>query len=96
MRVALALPMTTEILSRAATACFKALRAVVAAAWRARQNRAAAQVLASLDHRMLADVGLNHADLRDALSQPAWSDPTELLVRRARDRRRRVSAKASP
>jgi uncharacterized protein YjiS (DUF1127 family) len=54
---------------------------------RARQNRRQAAVLAGLDHRMLADIGITRADLRDAFSEPFWDDPTALLRERAIERR---------
>jgi uncharacterized protein YjiS (DUF1127 family) len=43
--------------------------------------------LASLDDRMLADIGLNRSDLRDAFAQLPWRDPSDVLVRRAAERR---------
>ena len=70
------------------------------AADRARQvlqtlkNRRDAASLAGLDDRMLADIGLTRGDLRDAISEPVWRDPTAILVSRAYERRinrRRVS-----
>jgi uncharacterized protein YjiS (DUF1127 family) len=54
---------------------------------RAMRNRQAARVLARFDDRMLADIGLNRADLRDAYAQSVWDDPTNLLRARARERR---------
>jgi hypothetical protein len=41
-----------------------------------------------MDHRELADIGLNPSDVRDALAVPLDRDPTVLLARRARERRR--------
>jgi uncharacterized protein YjiS (DUF1127 family) len=58
------------------------------------KNRSDATMLAGLDDRMLADIGLTRGDLRDAYSEPVWSDPTAVLVSRAHERRvnrRRVS-----
>jgi hypothetical protein len=46
------------------------------------KNRRDATMLAGLDDRMLADI-----DLRDAYSEPVWSDPTAILVSRAQERR---------
>jgi hypothetical protein len=43
---------------------------------------------------MLADIGLTRGDVRDAVSEPVWRDPTALLVSRSHERRinrRRVS-----
>ena len=50
---------------------------------RAIKNRRAATVLAGLDDRMLADIGITRSDLRDAYSEPLWHDPTDVLVGRA-------------
>lgn len=46
-----------------------------------------ATTLANLDRRMLADIGITRADLRDAFSEPFWEDPTALLRERALERR---------
>lgn len=54
---------------------------------RARRHRREASVLAGLDRRMLADIGITRADLRDAFSEPLWDDPTALLRERAIERR---------
>ena len=54
---------------------------------RARRHRREANVLARLDRRMLADIGITRADLRDAFSEPFWDDPTSLLRERALERR---------
>ena len=43
--------------------------------------------LANLDRRMLDDMGITRADLRDAFSEPFWQDPTALLRERAIERR---------
>jgi uncharacterized protein YjiS (DUF1127 family) len=61
-----------------------------AASWpfRVAAARAALQALASMDRRELADIGLNPSDVRDASAVPLDRDPTELLARRARERRR--------
>jgi len=58
------------------------------------KSRQDAALLAGLDDRMLADIGLTRGDVRDAVSEPVWRDPTALLVSRAYERRinrRRVS-----
>ena len=44
-------------------------------------------MLAGLDRRMLADIGLTRSDLNDAFSEPFWEDPTALLRERAIERR---------
>jgi len=54
-------------------------------AWRHRHDAVA---LAALDDRMLADIGLTRCDLNDALSEPLWRDPTIVLARRYRERRK--------
>jgi uncharacterized protein YjiS (DUF1127 family) len=66
----------------------------------ARRHRREANVLAGLDRRMLADIGLTRADVRDAFSEPFWDDPTALLRERALERRlnhavRRIDANAA-
>jgi uncharacterized protein YjiS (DUF1127 family) len=53
------------------------------------RHRRDARILASLDAHMLADIGLDRSDLRDAFSQPLWRDPTHLLKLRAGERRAR-------
>ncbi|MEI9803754.1 MAG: DUF1127 domain-containing protein [Pseudolabrys sp.] len=65
---------------------------------RARRNRREAVKLASLDHRMLADIGITRSDVRDAFSEPFWEDPTTLLRERAIERRmnRAISRAAKP
>jgi uncharacterized protein YjiS (DUF1127 family) len=75
----------------ALTRAFLALLALVTR-WlkeiaRARRHRREAAALAGLDRHMLADIGLNRADLRDAFSEPFWEDPTVLLRERAGERR---------
>ncbi len=54
-------------------------------AWRHRRD---ATTLAGFDDRMLADIGLTRCDLNDALSEPLWRDPTIVLARRYRERRK--------
>ena len=54
---------------------------------RAAKHRHDAAMLAGLDDRMLADIGLTRGDVRDAFSEPVWRDPTDLLVSRAHERR---------
>jgi uncharacterized protein YjiS (DUF1127 family) len=53
----------------------------------ARRHRRQANVLAGFDRRMLADIGITRADVRDAFSEPFWDDPTALLRERALERR---------
>jgi uncharacterized protein YjiS (DUF1127 family) len=54
---------------------------------RAYFNRRDLQVLAGFDDRMLADIGLTRGDVRDAVAEPLWRDPTNILVTRAQERR---------
>jgi uncharacterized protein YjiS (DUF1127 family) len=51
------------------------------------RRRADVAMLAGFDDRMLADIGLTRADVRDAFSEPLWRDPSALLARRAAERR---------
>jgi uncharacterized protein YjiS (DUF1127 family) len=60
---------------------------------RARRHRREAHMLAGLDRRMLADIGITRADVRDAFSEPFWDDPTALLRERALERRLNHSIK---
>jgi uncharacterized protein YjiS (DUF1127 family) len=50
--------------------------------------RATLRMLTNMDRRELADIGLNPSDVCDASALPLDRDPTELLARRARERRR--------
>jgi uncharacterized protein YjiS (DUF1127 family) len=73
-----------------ASAAVRARRAVLRVAGRIIgriRNRRAAFQLARLDDRMLADIGLTRSDLRDAYAEPLWHDPTDVLARRAAERR---------
>jgi uncharacterized protein YjiS (DUF1127 family) len=54
---------------------------------RARRHRREASILAKLDRRMLADIGITRSDVTDAFSEPFWEDPTALLRERALERR---------
>ena len=54
---------------------------------RALKNRREARMLSGLDQHMLADIGINRADLNDAFSGPFWEDPTALLRQRVQERR---------
>ena len=51
------------------------------------KNRRDSLQLAALDDRMLADIGLTRSDLRDAYAEPPWRDPSDVLARRAAERR---------
>ncbi len=72
----------------------QAILTVAGAAWagvktlaKSFEHRRDAAFLAQLDDRMLADIGLTRADLRDALSEPPWRDPVRAGERRAHRRR---------
>jgi hypothetical protein len=53
-------------------------------------------MLANMDRRELADIGINPSDVRDASALPLDRDPTELLACRARERRRDAFGPRSP
>ncbi|RDV05667.1 DUF1127 domain-containing protein [Undibacter mobilis] len=59
----------------------------VKAATRAIRHRRDARMLAGLDSRMLADIGITRSDVNDAFAAPLWEDPTTLLSERAIERR---------
>jgi uncharacterized protein YjiS (DUF1127 family) len=86
------LPVALGALSRAVSAVAVTAASGLKAFVRAWENRRQAQALARLEPRMLADMGINHADLRDAFSSPIWEDPTQLLQERATERRCNRSA----
>ncbi len=63
---------------------------VVGAAFKAIVNRRSVNTLASMDDRMLKDIGLTRGDVDGALSQPWHRDPSrELMVRRVENKVRR-------
>ena len=70
---------------------------VNACLWPARvaQGRRDLAMLASLDDRGLADIGLGRHDLRDATAVGFGEDPTTLLAARSRERAR-AAKNASP
>jgi uncharacterized protein YjiS (DUF1127 family) len=53
-------------------------------AWKSRRDM---QLLSGFDDRMLRDIGLTRGDLRDAVAEPLWRDPTAILVNRVCERR---------
>jgi uncharacterized protein YjiS (DUF1127 family) len=61
-----------------------------AATWpfRVAAARATLRMLATMDGRELADIGLNPSDVRDASALPLDCDPAALLAKRAQERRR--------
>jgi len=72
---------------RALRAFGRSLPKVGAQLVRAIKHRREAQILARLDAKMLADIGLTQADVRDAFSEPLWRDPTGVLATRITERR---------
>jgi uncharacterized protein YjiS (DUF1127 family) len=61
-----------------ATAALRAWRCAVALKHRHELHR-----LLDCEDRMLADIGISRDDLRAALSEPLWRDPTTALAARA-------------
>ncbi|MEP9353717.1 DUF1127 domain-containing protein [Xanthobacter sp. KR7-65] len=60
---------------------------VVDAIGHAIERRQVLASLAHLDDHMLRDIGVTRADLRDAAASPILTDPTQVLVLRANERR---------
>ena len=81
------LPLAAGTLARALAAVLAPVVLSSKAIVRALRNRQKANVLAGLDQRMLADIGLTRSDVHDAFSAPLWEDPTALLSERAIERR---------
>jgi len=81
------LPVAASTLVRASLALISLITHWLRSLARARRHRREAHALAGLDRRMLADIGITRADLRDAFSEPFWDDPTALLRERALERR---------
>jgi uncharacterized protein YjiS (DUF1127 family) len=81
------LPLAAGTLARAFAAVLAPVVLSSKAIARALRNRQTANVLAGLDQRMLADIGLTRSDVHDAFSAPLWEDPTTLLSERAIERR---------
>ena len=88
------MPAITSLTISAASPFARALAALAGRAGRGLKriaerikNRRDAMRLVDLDDRMLADIGITRSDLRDAYSAPPWRDPSELLARRATERR---------
>jgi uncharacterized protein YjiS (DUF1127 family) len=64
--------------------------------YRVAEARATMRMLASMDHRELADIGLIRSDLRDVSALALDCDPTALLADRARERRREAFGQLPP
>jgi len=65
----------------------------LAVAW---GNHRGLVMLARLDDHALRDIGLSRSDVRDALEQPWWNDPTDTLLERRRAERRESRPRALP
>lgn len=82
----------TTTARRPSPSAFSSIISVIAAGLqtlsRALKHRRDAKLLAGMDNRMLADIGLTRSDLHDACAEPLWRDPTDVLADRARERRR--------
>jgi uncharacterized protein YjiS (DUF1127 family) len=81
------LPLAAGTLARAFAAILAPVVVSAKTIARSLANRHNANVLAGLDSRMLADIGLTRSDVHDAFSAPLWEDPTTLLSERAIERR---------
>lgn len=81
------LPLAAGTLARALGNALHFAVVSVKALGRAVRHRRDARMLAGLDSRMLADIGITRADVNDAFSAPLWEDPTALLSERAIERR---------
>jgi uncharacterized protein YjiS (DUF1127 family) len=87
--------------ARPSPSAFSSIVAVIVAGLhnlaRALKHRRDASLLAGMDDRMLADIGLTRSDLHDAYAEPLWRDPTDILADRAFEKRRyRPSGLAGP
>jgi uncharacterized protein YjiS (DUF1127 family) len=80
-------PVAAGTLARVLAALLTPVAVTLRSLARALRHRRQANVLAGLDRRMLADIGITRSDVRDAFSTPIWGDPTELLRERAVERR---------
>lgn len=83
-------------LARAIVTLLRAVKERVCRTARALRHRREAAILVELDDRMLRDIGLNRSDLRDAISEPMWRDPTAILASRAAERRTHRRSNSPP
>lgn len=74
--------LTRTLFTVAGTLALRAKQFIVAY-----KHRRDINMLAAMDERMLADIGLTRGDLRDAIGEPLWRDPSTVLVSRADERR---------
>jgi len=82
--------MSTE--NRLGSLLVEAMLRAVAWPFRVAAARAAMGALVRMDRRELADIGLRPSDLADVSALALDRDPTALLARRARERRRDAHA----
>jgi uncharacterized protein YjiS (DUF1127 family) len=82
------LPLPHQISAASRTSRLARVAEWIAGFLRALKNRRDVEVLASLDDRMLSDMGLTRGDVRDAVSEPLWRDPSTILVMRSLEGRR--------
>jgi uncharacterized protein YjiS (DUF1127 family) len=80
----------TDAWATAAVPLARTMAAAARAAWspagqlcKAFAHRRHVAALSGLDDRMLRDIGLTRNDVRDAIRQPLWRDPTAVLANRA-------------
>ena len=77
------LPVTVDqALVRAADVTVGRVLLPIRCVYRAIRHRRHIGVLTERDEWLLADIGLTRDDVRDAMRQPIWRDPTELLAGR--------------
>ena len=76
----------SSLVSAAGTAV-TTLFSAIALVGRAIARRRLIAELGEFDDKMLRDIGLTRADLRDASAGPFWQDPTNVLVVRSVERR---------
>jgi len=81
------LPIAGGVLARVFASLLALVTYWLKALAQARRHRREAAILAGLDRRMLADIGLTRSDVNDAFSEPFWDDPTALLRERVIERR---------
>lgn len=89
-------PLAAGTLARVVAAALAPVAYSLKAIARAMRNRREAHVLARLDRRMLADIGITRSDVHDAFSTPLWEDPTTLLSERAIERRMNRAVHRAP
>ena len=86
-----------QALASAVDATVAAVLLLTRQLYRAVKHRRHIAVLANQDERLLTDIGLTRGDVGDAVRQPIWRDPTELLswrVRATRAKRRAAGLQA--